>query len=208
MVMIINGKIEKDPPEVTPDLSPTAVSDNDGLVEKSLDADDTDDVKILEGDPDDCPDEDPPEGSPLTTEPVDPDKDPSPIHKIALSLRRKEDRSKKPEKVTLCTLSYANGEYRLIKKKVDDVDLPRAAVHVTGEKGTWFVDEVTDKDPPQVGPGNAIDLHLYMVNNSINSALAASWSKLANIDVKKLLVYGFVGIVGICIVWAMIGGMF
>ena len=65
MVMIINGKIEKDPPEVTPDLSPTAVSDNDGLVEKSLDADDTDDVKILEGDPDDCPDEDPPEGSPL-----------------------------------------------------------------------------------------------------------------------------------------------
>lgn len=209
MVMIINGRIEKDPPEVTPDLSPTAVNDSDGLVDKALDSDDTDDVEVVEGDPDDCPDEDPPEGSPLTTEPADSDKDPSPIHKIAL-FRKKEDRSKKPKKVTLCTLSYADGEYRLIKKKVDDVDLPRAAVHVTGEKGTWFVDDVRveDKDPPQVGPGNAIDLHLYMVNNSINSALAASWSKLANIDVKQLLVYGFVGIVGICIVWAMIGGMF
>lgn len=209
MMMIINGRIEKDPPEVTPDLSPTAVSDNDGLVEKALDADDTDDVEVMEGDPDDCPDEDPPEGSPLTTEPVKTDKDPSPIHKIALSLRKK-DRPKEPRKVTLCTLSYADGEYRLIKKKVDDVDLPRAAVHVTGEKRTWFVDAVRDedKDPPQIGPGNAIDLHLYMVNNSINSALAASWSKLANIDVKQILVYGFVGIVGICIVWAMIGGMF
>lgn len=209
-MMIINGRIEKDPPEVTPDLSPTAVSENESLVEKVLDSDDTDDVKVMEGDPDDCPDEDPPEGSPLTTEPVDADKDPSPIHKIALSLRKKEDRSKKPKKVTLCTLSYADGEYHLTKKKIDDVDLPRAAVHVSGEKGIWFVDDVRDedKDPPQIGPGNAIDLYLYMINNSINSALAASWSKLANIDVKQLLVYGFVGIVGICIVWAMIGGMF
>ena len=203
--MIINGLIEKDPPEDTPDKTPAAISGDEDIEKKALDPDDGDDVKTASGEvPDDGPDGDPPEISPLTTEPVEPD--PSLIYKIALPLFRKKDQ-KKPKKVTLCTLTYADGEYRLTKTKVDDDKLPRTAVHVTGEKGTWFVDEVTEKDPPQTGPGNAIDLHLYMVNNSINSALAASWSRLGSLDIRQLLTYGIVGVVGICIVWAMIGGM-
>lgn len=201
--MIINGLIEKDPPEDTPDKTPTAVPEDGDIEKKALDPDDGDDVKTASEEvPDDGPDGDPPEISPLTTEPV---KD-APIHKIALPFIRKKD-PKKPKKVTLCTLFYSNGEYYLVKTKVDDDKLPRTAVHVTGEKGTWFVDEVTDKDPPQIGPGNAIDLYLYMVNNSINSALAASWSRLGSLDIRQLLTYGIVGVVGICIVWAMIGGI-
>ena len=199
--MIINGLIEKDPPEDTP----TAVPEDENVEKKALDPHGGDDVKTASEDvPDDDFDGDPPEISPLTTEPVEPD--PSLIYKVALPLFRKKD-PKKPKKVTLCTLTYADGEYRLIKTKVDDDKLPRTAVHVTGEKGTWFVDEVTEKDPPQTGPGNAIDLHLYMVNNSINSALAASWSRLGSLDIRQIVTYGIVGIVGICIVWAMIGGM-
>lgn len=199
--MIINGLIEKDPPEDTP----TAVPEDENVEKKALDPHGGDDVKTASEDvPDDGFDGDPPEISPLTTEPVEPD--PSLIYKVALPLFRKKD-PKKPKKVTLCTLTYADGEYRLIKTKVDDDKLPRTAVHVTGEKGTWFVDEVTEKDPPQTGPGNAIDLHLYMVNNSINSALAASWSRLGSLDIRQIVTYGIVGIVGICIVWAMIGGM-
>lgn len=184
--MIINGLIEKDPPEDTPDKTPTAVPEDENVEKKALD-----------------PDGDTPEVSPLTTEPAEPD---PPIYKVALPLFRKKD-PKKPKKVTLCTLTYADGEYRLTKTKVDDDKLPRTAVHVTGEKRTWFVDEVTEKDPPQTGPGNAIDLHLYMVNNSINSALAASWSRLGSLDIRQIVTYGIVGVVGICIVWAMIGGM-
>lgn len=201
MVIIINGLIEKDAPEDTPDKTPTAVPEDENVEKKALDPDGGDDVKTASDDvPDDGPDEDPPEISPLTTEPVAAD---ALIYKVALPLFRKKD----PKKVTLCTLTYADGEYRLMKTKVDDDKLPRAAVHVTGEKGTWFVDEVTEKDPPQTGPGNAIDLHLYMVNNSINSALAASWSRLGSLDIRRIVTYGIVGVVGICIVWAMIGGM-
>lgn len=203
-MMIINGLIEKDPPEDTPDKTPTAVPEDGDIEKKALDPDDGDDVKTASEDvPDDGPDGDPPEISPLTTEPAEPDQ---PIHKIALPSIRKKDQ-KKPKKVTLCTLTYANGEYRLTKTKVNDDKLPREAVHVTGERGTYFVDGVTEKDPPQIGPGNAIDLHLYMVNNSINSALAASWSRLGSLDIRQIVTYGIVGVVGICIVWAMIGGM-
>lgn len=201
--MIINGLIEKDPPEDTPDKTPTAVPEDEDIEKKALDPDDGDDVKTASEEvPDDGPDGDTPEVSPLTTEPVAD----APIYKVALPLFRKKD-SKKPKKVTLCTLTYADGEYRLTKTKVDDDKLPRAAVHVTGEKGTYFVDEVTEKDPPQIGPGNAIDLYLYMINNSINSALAASWSRLGSLDIRQIVTYGIVGVVGICIVWAMIGGM-
>lgn len=203
--MIINGLIEKDPPEDTPDKTPTAVPEDGDIEKKALDLDDGDDVKTASGEvTDDSPEGDPPEISPLTKEPAEPD--PSLIYKVALPIIRKKD-PKKPKKVILCTLTYADGEYRLTKTKVDDDKLPRTAVHVTGEKGTWFVDEVAEKDPPQTGPGNAIDLHLYMVNNSINSALAASWSRLGSLDIRQIVTYGIVGVVGICIVWAMIGGM-
>lgn len=201
--MIINGLIERDPPEDTPDKTPAAVPEDEDIEKKALDPDGGDDVKTASEEiPDDGPDGDPPEISPLTAQPVAD----ALIYKVALPLFRKKG-PKKPKKVTLCTLTHADGEYRLTKTKVDDDKLPRTAVHVTGEKGTWFVDEVTEKDPPQTGPGNAIDLHLYMVNNSINSALAASWSRLGSLDIRQLLTYGIVGVVGICIIWAMIGGM-
>lgn len=112
-------------------------------------------------------------------------------------------KKKKAVMAKLYTLDY-NEElerYRIGIEKVPEADVPKDAVHVTGEKGAWFLDRSKAGDFP-TGP-NAIDLNLYMVNNSINDALALQWSGMKNMDMRRIITIGIVAIVGVCIVWAM-----
>lgn len=114
----------------------------------------------------------------------------------------REERERKKKMVTLLTLDYnqTSEEYLLAESRMTFDELPPGAVHVTGKKGTYFWDRVR-ANVPSSGI-TAADLNLWMINNSINDALAVNWQNNPQ-DIKKYLVYGIAAIVLVCVVWAM-----
>lgn len=114
----------------------------------------------------------------------------------------KQERERKKKMVTLLTLDYnqTSEEYLLAESRMTFDELPPGAVHVTGKKGTYFWDRVR-ANVPSSGI-TAADLNLWMINNSINDALAVNWQNNPQ-DIKKYLVYGIAAIVLVCVVWAM-----
>lgn len=119
-----------------------------------------------------------------------------------LRIAAKQERERKKKMVTLLTLDYnqTSEEYLLAESRMTFDELPPGAVHVTGKKGTYFWDRVR-ANVPSSGI-TAADLNLWMINNSINDALAVNWQNNPQ-DIKKYLVYGIAAIVLVCVVWAM-----
>ena len=116
---------------------------------------------------------------------------------------RPEDGKRKREKpVKLLTLDYnaTTEEYILTESSTTFSELPPGAVHVTGRKRTYFWDRVRSYEP--TSGITASDLNLYMVNNSINDALAFRYDG-KSMDVRKVLIYGIAGIILVCVVFAM-----
>lgn len=117
------------------------------------------------------------------------------------TFRDPEPRKRRERRVKLYRLSWSGGEYRLSSSSTTFDELPREAVHVTGERNAYLISELEMTERSQ--GITASDLYLYMVNNSINEALAVRWDR-SPVDMKKYIVYGIVGIVLVCVVWAMI----
>lgn len=115
---------------------------------------------------------------------------------------RPEDRPRREKSVKLLTLDYNDtaGEYILTESSTPFSELPPGAVHVTGKKRMYFWDRVRSYEP-NAGI-TASDLNLYMVNNSINDALAYRYDS-RGMDVRKMLIYGIAGLVLVCVVFAM-----
>lgn len=114
----------------------------------------------------------------------------------------KKKRERKERVVTLHTLDYdaQAGEYILTESRTTFPELPRGAVHITGRRNEYFWDRAPH--PERDGGITAADLCLYMLNNSINDALAYKWDP-SQMDMRKVLVYGIAGIVLVCVVYAM-----
>lgn len=114
----------------------------------------------------------------------------------------RERRERRRSEVKLFTLDYnaTTEEYLLHESRVPFDDLPPGAVHITGRKKEYLWDRV--RVERRDGGMTAADLCLWMVNNSINDALAVSW-KTATPDIKKYIIYGIAGIILVCVVWAM-----
>lgn len=112
------------------------------------------------------------------------------------SIRLKRD---KPRTVKLFILEYCDGEYSLRETETTFPELPRDAVHITGRKNKYFLDTVRASEPSS--GITAADLNLYMLNNSINDALAMHWT--APKDLQKYIVYGIAGIILVCVVYAL-----
>lgn len=113
--------------------------------------------------------------------------------------------------VTLETMTYEDGIYVIRRRTVPERDAPRESVHVTGEKGKRFLDMV-DRDgrddlkfeyDPQFKRPDAIDLDLYAVNNDIPDALMME-QRPPKMDLKKLIMYGIIAVVGICVAYPFI----
>ena len=112
---------------------------------------------------------------------------------------------KKKDIVALKTLSYSEDQDRYILniENIDRADIPDAAVHETGVKNSYVLDQI---DYGEIDTTfNAIDLNLYMVNNSINDALSNIWTgHSVKVDWKQLIAYGIVGIVAIAVLIAVL----
>ena len=109
---------------------------------------------------------------------------------------------RREKRVTLYTLDYneTRQEYELHETITTFSELPPDAVHVTGEKNAYLLDRVR-AGQPSTGI-TASDLYLFLVNNSINDALAVNWSSKP-LDLRRYAIYGIAGIILVCVVWAM-----
>ena len=118
----------------------------------------------------------------------------------------KEKRAPKKRSVRLQTLTYneETEEYTLAETGTFFEDLPPEAVHVTGKKGRYFLDLVEDPDHSDPEGIRATDLYLWMVNNSINDALAVKDKSIGSADIRRYIVIGIGLIVGVCVIYAMI----
>lgn len=105
-------------------------------------------------------------------------------------------------RVGLYTLDYDTGRdvYTLDYVHVKKTELPADAVHVTGRNwADYFLDKVGGEFPDGT-MGTAVNLHLYMQNNSISDALLWTPKKELPIDSKMLaLILVAVGILGLFI---------
>lgn len=119
---------------------------------------------------------------------------------------------RKEKLVTLYTLRWHDEreEYIRTEQRIALEDLPPDAVHVSGCKGVYLLDEVrAAEDRPRAAPEgcqplDAIALNLYMTNNAINDAMAFKYSGVPDLDIRKLVVYGFAGMILLCVVYAML----
>lgn len=117
-------------------------------------------------------------------------------------IRRIRGRRAREQPVTLYMLDFnqTTKEYVLTRETTTFSELPPGAVHVTGEKRTYFWDRCPHREPSS--GITASDLYLYMVNNSINDALAYRF-ETSSIDMRKVITYGIAGVVLVCVVWAL-----
>lgn len=116
-----------------------------------------------------------------------------------------ESRDKKrPVKLQTLTYDEEAEEYTLTETATYFEDLPSEAVHVTGKKNRYFLDRVEDPDYSDPQGIRATDLYLWMVNNSINDALAVKNKGLGDVDIRRYLVIGIGAIIGVCVIYAMI----
>ena len=94
-------------------------------------------------------------------------------------------------------------EYLVRKRR----ELPRDAVHVTKKKKTYFVDYTEHEkiDRPDKPQCTAVDLNLFLENNSITEALQMAYSRNDPVDIKKMAVIMVVAIVGAVIFYTLTG---
>lgn len=118
--------------------------------------------------------------------------------------RKKKQLKPRPVKLWIMEYDISREEYNITEHRMDYVNLPPDAVHITGRKNQYFLDLVQLGNPPEPTEITAVDLNLYMVNNDINDALAHNWAG-DKFDIKKAAIYGAIGIVAIIIIWPMLG---
>ncbi len=127
------------------------------------------------------------------------------LGKLRPSKKTAGEKPPKKRAVRLQTLTYDEeaDEYTLTDEATFFEDLPPDAVHVTGKKNRYFRDLVENpaySDPDGI---RATDLYLWMVNNSINDALAVKNKTLKEIDIRRYIVIGIGLIIGVCVIYAM-----
>ena len=84
-------------------------------------------------------------------------------------------------------------------------DVPWRAVHITGKKRSYFNTDIWDELIwPKEGQ-SAIHMFLWMINNKMNPDSITEKKKVgADIDMKKLIMYGAIAVVAIIFAWQFI----
>lgn len=108
-------------------------------------------------------------------------------------IRYEDDNEEKIVDEYMCT-------YELIRRR----DVPRDAVHVTGMKNTWHIDELLIKRgfSSVVDKGfTAVDAFAYMKCNKIDEAMAIKLDRVAGMDPEKIVLILALVIGGLLSVW-------
>ena len=132
----------------------------------------------------------------------------------SVSKKEKEDpiekkkRQRDETKVTLIRFTYDKAQDCYIYNEDTKAlmkDVPTTAVHVTGRKRTYFFTDLWDELTwPEMGQ-SAIHMYLWMINTKINpEAITEKKRPGSDIDMKKWLMYGAIGIVVLIVSWGFI----
>lgn len=93
-------------------------------------------------------------------------------------------------------------QYYITCTKQDIEDVPKEALKVRGHNGVFMLDLSGGSSLMEPGKVGAIDLALWMDNNSIEDAIS-SLSRLGRdpVDLKQIGMIALVGIVGLYLAW-------
>ena len=96
---------------------------------------------------------------------------------------------------------YVWNETTKMKRK----DLPAGVVHMTGKKNTYVLTDIWD-ELVWAGTGqSAIHMYLWMINTKINpEAIGENKKNMSELDMKKIIMYGAIGIVVLIVAWQFI----
>lgn len=113
----------------------------------------------------------------------------------------------KDRKGTIVFLTYdkANNEY--IWEEWDDVklkDMDPSSVHITGKKGKYLWTDLWPELIWSKGGQSAIHDYLWMINNKLNANALAEKVNTSEVSMKKILIYGVIGIAVVIIAWGFI----
>lgn len=88
-------------------------------------------------------------------------------------------------------------EYIFDKNIIKRKDLPHDAVHVTNQKNTYHVDFDYRKRRIDTVPDNrftAVDLYIFMKDNTYNEAMRVALDGKKSMDPKQLMMYAVIGV--------------
>lgn len=113
--------------------------------------------------------------------------------------------------VRLTTLSRdpETGGYRMDTELVLKKDLPVEAVHNTGDRNGFTIDNIKVKYPYREDENGftAIDLNLWLESNDINDALALKWDGLKMVEPKHVVLIGAITIAIVVVVYVVMRGL-
>lgn len=111
-------------------------------------------------------------------------------------------------KVTMIDLTYDKHEdaYHMhIHTKRKGKDVREGSVHQTGKKNTYVWTDIWPELQWAKEGQSAIHMYLWMINTKINpDAISEKRKATADIDYKKILMYGAIAVVVIIIAWQFI----
>lgn len=101
------------------------------------------------------------------------------------------------------------GGYMIVTEEITKEELPIEAVHQTGKKGHYWVDEIKVIHPYNTDDNGftAIDLNLWMESSAYDEAMAMKGTGLAGLDSKKTVVWAVVGVVAVIVVYVLMQAM-
>lgn len=97
------------------------------------------------------------------------------------------------------------GGYMIITEETTKEDLPIEAVHQTGKKGHYWVDEIKVVHPYNTDDNGftAIDLNLWMESSAYDEAMAMKGTGLTGLDTKKTVMWAVVAVVAVIVIYVV-----
>ena len=133
----------------------------------------------------------------------------APTHPIGRepTIKEKEQADKRDDKnVTKIFLTFDEARNEYIWDEWSDVKMKEVgpdSVHITGKKGHYLWTDIWDELIWAHGEQSAIHLYLWMINNKLD-ADALNERKHTDVDWKKILIYGAIGIAVVIVGWGFI----
>lgn len=100
------------------------------------------------------------------------------------------------------------GGYMIVTEETTKEELPVEAVHQTGRKGHYWVDEIRVVHPYNTDDNGftAIDLNLWMESSAYDDAMAMKGTGLNGLDSKKTMIWVAVAVVAVIVVYVLMQG--
>lgn len=101
------------------------------------------------------------------------------------------------------------GGYMIVTEETTKEELPIEAVHQTGRKGHYWIDEIRTIHPYNTDDNGftAIDLNLWMESSAFDEAMTMKGTGLNGLDTKKTVMWAAVAVVAVIVIYVVMQGL-